>query len=142
MKTGRLPLPRTVQIKFWDAVRTTDSITAAAHAAGISHETGRRWFRHAGGVIGNAPRPVSGRYLSLEEREEIALAHAAGHTTRQIAALTGRHHTTISRELARTANPAATAPDTPNARPTTAPDAPNPRHSRSTPRCETESRPT
>jgi len=76
-------------------------VTEASRRAEISHETGRRWFGQAGGVIGNAPRPVSGRYLSFEEREEIALAHATGQTTRQIGTRLGRHHTTISRELAR-----------------------------------------
>ena len=106
MMTGRVPFPRSVRIRFWDAVRTASSVTAASQAAGISHETGRRWLRQAGGVIGNAPRPVSGRYLSFEEREEIAVAHAAGRSARQIGVGLGRDHATISRELARNTGPA------------------------------------
>ena len=43
----------------------------------------------------------SGRYLSLPEREEIALAHASGAGVRQIARLIGRHPATVSRELRR-----------------------------------------
>jgi transposase, IS30 family len=43
----------------------------------------------------------SGRYLSADERETIGLEHAAGRGVREIARLTGRHPSTISRELRR-----------------------------------------
>src|SRR5438445_1094914 len=101
MMTGRVPLPRSIQVRFWDGVRAGLSVTEASGRAGVHRDTGRRWFGQAGGVIGNAPRPVSGRPLSCEEREGIAVRHATGQTTRQIGARLGRHHTTISRELAR-----------------------------------------
>jgi IS30 family transposase len=77
------------------------SVTEAARQAGISHETGRRWFRQAGGVIGNAPRPLSGRYLGLAEREEISRGLAAGDSLRRIAGALGRDPGTVSREIAR-----------------------------------------
>lgn len=101
MKTGRLPLARSIQIRFWDGVRTGVSVTEASRRAGISHETGRRWFRQAGGVIGNAPRSLSGRYLCPSEREEISRGLAAGESLRRIAAAVGRATSTISREIAR-----------------------------------------
>jgi IS30 family transposase len=62
---------------------------------------GRGWFYQAGGVIANGPGPVSGRYLSLEEREEIALGLVAGDSIRQIAAGLGRSASTVSGEIKR-----------------------------------------
>lgn len=37
---------------------------------------GSRWFRHAGGMPPISLAPLSGRYLSFAEREEIAILHA------------------------------------------------------------------
>jgi IS30 family transposase len=48
------------------------------------------------------PAPA-GRYLSLEEREDIAILHATGHGVRAIASAIGRSPSTISRELRRNA---------------------------------------
>jgi IS30 family transposase len=48
-------------------------------------------------------RPLSGRYLSLPEREEIALLHVQGHSMREIARQLRRAASTISRELRRNA---------------------------------------
>jgi IS30 family transposase len=59
------------------------------------------WFKQAGGVESNGPRPASGRYLSVREREEIAVGLAAGDSLRSIAALLGRAPSTISREVRR-----------------------------------------
>ena len=47
--------------------------------------------------------PLSGRYLSFAEREEIAIQNARGCGVREIARLTGRSPSTISRELRRNA---------------------------------------
>jgi len=47
--------------------------------------------------------PISGRYLSFEEREEIALLRAQGMGVREIARRLGRAPSTISRELRRNA---------------------------------------
>ena len=47
--------------------------------------------------------PLSGRYLSFAEREEIALLRAQGAGVRQIAREFGRAPSTISRELRRNA---------------------------------------
>ena len=101
MKTGRIPRARSVQVRFWDGVRDGLSVTGASRHAGISHETGRRWFRQCGGVIGNAPRPLTSRYLCLSEREEISRGLAAGCSLRVIADTVGRDKSTISREIAR-----------------------------------------
>jgi IS30 family transposase len=49
------------------------------------------------------PGPLSGRYLSFADREEIALLHARGCGGREIARRLGRAPSTISRELRRNA---------------------------------------
>jgi IS30 family transposase len=48
--------------------------------------------------------PLSGRYLSFPEREEIAVLHAQQHGVREIARRVGRSPSTISRELRRNAS--------------------------------------
>jgi IS30 family transposase len=49
-------------------------------------------------------KPLSGRYLSFAEREEIALMRAQGHPMQQVARRLGRAASTISRELRRNAS--------------------------------------
>jgi IS30 family transposase len=62
-----------------------------------------RWFALAGGVKSNGPGPVSGRYLSLADREEIAIGLARGESYRVIGARLDppRPACTISREVRR-----------------------------------------
>ena len=50
-----------------------------------------------------SPGPLSGRYLSFGEREEVAILHAQDHSVRGIARQLGRSPSTISRELRRNA---------------------------------------
>ena len=76
----------------------------AAGVAGVSCAVGWRWFRQAGGMPPICLAPVSGRYLSFAEREEIAIAHAQGAGVRAIARRLGRSPSTISRELRRNAS--------------------------------------
>jgi IS30 family transposase len=75
----------------------------AAVSVGVSAPVGSRWFRHAGGMAPLSLAPVSGRYLSFAEREEIAVLRAAGHGVRRIAAALHRAPSTVSRELRRNA---------------------------------------
>ena len=75
--------------------------------AGVSPVVGTRWFREAGGMppstLGRSSKPPSGRYLSLAEREKIALWRAQGGGVREIARRLGRAASTVSRELRRNA---------------------------------------
>ena len=64
---------------------------------------GVRWFRKGGGMPPLTLAPVSGRYLSFCEREEIAVLLAGGCGVREIARQLGRAASTISRELQRNA---------------------------------------
>jgi IS30 family transposase len=54
-------------------------------------------------MFGRSAKPLSGRYLSFAEREEIALLRAQGDTIQEVARHLGRAASTISRELRRNA---------------------------------------
>jgi transposase, IS30 family len=100
-RRGRLPVPRAARVVFWDGVRAGLGLQEAGAAAGVVR-AGEDWFRAAGGVKGNGPAgAVSGRFLSLAEREEIAVGLAAGLSMRRIAVGLGRPVSTVSREVAR-----------------------------------------
>ena len=99
MGVAGLPLGRVVRVRFWELVAAGHPVRPACGLVGVSHETGRRWFAQAGGVIGNAPRPLGDRYLSLAEREEISRGLTGELSFREIARRLGRAPSTISREV-------------------------------------------
>jgi IS30 family transposase len=94
------------------------SVDAAAREVGVSRTAGRNWAKgyrkyRAGQVVGFVPaldrlevREISVRFLSQDERIEVADLHRAGVSVRQIARRLGRAPSTISRELRRNASPA------------------------------------
>ena len=86
---------------FWAAMARGEFITGAAAEAGTYRAKGRRWLNESGGVRPRRGRDLKGRCLTFAEREEIAMAHAAGHGVRQIAHSLGRSPSTICRELQR-----------------------------------------
>ncbi|WP_406077293.1 IS30 family transposase [Micromonospora sp. NBC_00858] len=94
---------RDVQRQFWRRIAEGLSSEEAALACGVSQPVGGRWFRHGGGMPPLCLKPPSGRYLSIAEREEIALLKAQDKGVREIARLIGRDASTISRELRRNA---------------------------------------
>lgn len=71
--------------------------------ANVSPPVGGRWFREGGGMSTVSAAPLSGRYLSFAEREEIAILYAQGCGVRDMAGRLGRSPSTISRELRRNA---------------------------------------
>lgn len=109
--TGRSPmkspgapaLRREVEREFWRGIGKGLLTGQAAIAVGVSEAAGSRWFREGGGMPTVDIGPLSGRYLSFCEREEIALARARGAGVRAIARQLGRAPSTISRELRRNA---------------------------------------
>jgi transposase, IS30 family len=101
MKYGRPAVPRAVQAQFWEGIRSGLGTEEAGRAAGVGQVVAFRWFGQAGGVKSNGPRPAGGRYLSVAEREEIAVGLAAGQSIRVIAARLGRSPSTVSREIGR-----------------------------------------
>ncbi len=101
VKNGRPAAPRALQAQFWEGIRSGMGIVEAGRAAGAGREIAFRWFKKAGGVKSNGPRPAGGRYLAAREREEIAVGLAAGEPVRAIAARLGRAPSTVSREIRR-----------------------------------------
>ena len=92
------------RVRFWEAIARGASSEDAAAAAGVSQPVGSRWFRHSGGMPPITLAPLSGRYLSFAEREEIAILRAQRLGVREIARRVGRSPSTISRELRRNAS--------------------------------------
>jgi len=87
--------------QFWQVVSDGGFITEAVAVIDTSRRTGRRVLVEAGGVRPRRGRGLMGRCLTFAEREEIALARAAGESMRSIAGRLGRSASTISRELRR-----------------------------------------
>ncbi len=101
---GRPPVASRVdRAVFWLAVGDGMTTVEAAKLTGVSEAVGVRWFRDGGGMPTVSLAPLSGRYLSFAEREEIALLSAQGAGVREIARRVGRSPSTISRELRRNA---------------------------------------
>ena len=86
---------------FWRLIAEGVSTEAAADAIGVARSIGKRWFVEAGGMSPIALAEPAGRYLSLAEREEIALGLAKDLSYREIGRLIGRPASTVSREVAR-----------------------------------------
>src|ERR1700674_2059266 len=83
---GRPPVARREdRQRFWAAIAKGLTTEDAGVAAGISPVVGTRWFRQSGGMSSISQAPLSARYLSFIEREEIALLRASGSGVRSIA---------------------------------------------------------
>jgi len=93
--------------RFWAFIAEGLSSEDAAMKVEVSQPVGSRWFRVSGGLapshLARSSKPLSERYLSFAEREEIALLRAQGAGVREVARRLGRAASTISRELRRNA---------------------------------------
>jgi hypothetical protein len=105
---GRVPLPspsrppvagREERGRFWAEIAAGLSSEDAAAAANVPQAIGARWFRSADGMppamFGPSAKPLSGRYLSFAEREEVALLRAQGRSMQEVARRIGRAASTI-----------------------------------------------
>lgn len=111
---GRRPQSAKRQRFLWLIARGW-SVYGARREVGVSRTTGANWSRgykvyKDGEVVGRVPAldplmlaPLSVRFLSQDERLEIADLRRAGHPIRRIAATVGRSPSTVSRELRRNA---------------------------------------
>jgi hypothetical protein len=75
---GKPSLRREVERLFWREIARGLTSEDAAIAVGASQAAGSRWFRERGGMPTFMLAPLAGRYLSFEEREEIAVLKAQG----------------------------------------------------------------
>jgi IS30 family transposase len=92
---------RSVQRQFWRLIAEGVQTDAACERLDLGTSTGRRWFSDAGGMTPLSLLEPTGRFLTLFEREEIALGLASGQGVRAIARCLGRSPSTVSREVAR-----------------------------------------
>jgi len=86
---------------FWGLMAKGSTLIAACDAVGVNRRTGRRWRQATGGQVPRKKPEPSGRYLSLDERLQIADLQLAGAGVRDIAGQIGRSPGTVSRELSR-----------------------------------------
>ena len=63
---------REVEREFWREVAKGLLPEDAAAVVGVSPAAGTRWFRQGGGMPAIELSPLTGRYLSFAEREELA----------------------------------------------------------------------
>jgi IS30 family transposase len=92
-----------VRRQLWRLIGEGVPTETAAGIVGVSCGHAFAMFSQAGGMPPLDLHELSGRYLSPDERETIALERAAGAGVREIARLLGRQPSTISRELRRNA---------------------------------------
>ncbi len=92
------------RVRFWKAIARGVTTEEAAAEARVSPSVGARWFRQAGGMPSLSLLPISVRYLTFAEREEVAILHAQQRGVREIGRRLGRSPSTISRELRRNAS--------------------------------------
>jgi IS30 family transposase len=100
---GKPSLRRDAEREFWRQIAMGHTSEDAAVAVGASEAAGTRWFRQRGGMPTFLLVPLTGRYLSFLEREQIALLSEQGVGVRETARRLGRGPSTISRELRRNA---------------------------------------
>jgi IS30 family transposase len=98
---GTVHVPKEVHRRFWRLIAAGWSTDRASRETGVDRTTGLRWFAEAGGMPPMDLAEPSGRRLTFSEREEIALARAAGLGVRAIARQLGRAASTVSREIRR-----------------------------------------
>src|SRR5438874_643897 len=108
LSPGRPPVAgRDERRRFWAAIAAGMASEVAAIGAGVPQAVGTRWFRKAGGMppamFARSAKPLSGRYRTFAEREEIALLRVQDTTMQEVARQLGRAASTISRELRRNA---------------------------------------
>jgi IS30 family transposase len=100
MQPGRLGCPRQLKREFWRLIASGMQSDAASRAVGLTRTTGIRWFGEAGGMPPIDLAEPSRRFLSISDREEIAVLR--GHVSaREIARRLNRAPSTIVRELQR-----------------------------------------
>ena len=89
--------------EYWALILTGVGTVEACRMVGIGRKTGYRWRAELGGLAParRAEAQPSKRYLSLLERERIAVLRRQGLSMRTIAIRLGRAPSTISRELRR-----------------------------------------
>lgn len=93
-----------VKRRYFEFIRQGLSGSAASQEVGVSLSCGSLWFIDAGSVK-FIDTPISGRYLTQDDRIEIADGLAAGESVKVIAARIGKSFQSVYREIARNKKP-------------------------------------
>src|SRR6476646_4371824 len=92
--------PVAVKRRYFELIRQGLSGSTAAGRVGVSLSCGSLWFIDAGRVS-FVETPISPRYLSQDDRIEIADGLARGEPVKQIAVRIGKSYQSVYREIAR-----------------------------------------
>jgi IS30 family transposase len=94
-------MPATVKRRYFELIRQNLSGAEAARRVGVSVSCGSLWFIDAGSVSIIETTPNSSRYLSQDDRIEIADGLAAGESVKTVATRIGKSFQSVYREIAR-----------------------------------------
>src|SRR5690349_6810678 len=97
-------MPVEVKRRFFELTRQGLSSQAASLLVGVSPSCGSLWFIDAGRVQ-FIEAPISARYLSQDDRIELAGGLDRGEPVKQIAARIGKSYQSVYREIARNRKP-------------------------------------
>jgi IS30 family transposase len=97
-------MPATVKRRYFELIRAGLSGSQAAQVVGVSLSCGSLWFIDAGRVS-YLETPISPRYLSQDDRIEIADGLARGEPVKAIAFRIGKSYQSVYREIARNRKP-------------------------------------
>src|SRR5260370_39681557 len=97
-------MPPEVKRRYFELIRLGLSGSEAAQRVGASLSCGSLWFIDAGQVA-FIDAPISPRFLSQDDRIEIADGLARGEPVKVVAARIGKSFQTVYREIARNSKP-------------------------------------
>src|SRR4051812_2975837 len=97
-------MPAAVKRRYFQLIRTGMSGAAAAERVGVSLSCGSLWFIDAGRVT-FVEEPISPRFLSQDDRIEIADGLLRGEAVKAIAARIGKSYQSVYREIKRNRKP-------------------------------------
>jgi IS30 family transposase len=101
---GNNRMPAEVKRRYFELIRSGLSGSEASQRVGVSLSCGSVWFIDAGRVA-FVDAPVNPRFLSQDDRIEIAGGLACGEPVKAIAARIGKSYQTVYREIARNSKP-------------------------------------
>ncbi len=96
--------PAASKRRYFELIRGGSSGAAASEQVGVSLSCGSLWFIDAGSVT-FIDKPISSRYLTQDDRIEIADGLAVGEPVKSIAVRIGKSYQTVYREIARNRKP-------------------------------------
>jgi IS30 family transposase len=101
---GNNRMPAEVKRRYFELIRSGLSGSEASQRVGVSLSCGSVWFIDAGRVA-FVDAPISSRFLSQDDRIEIADGLVRGEPVKVIAARIGKSYQTLYREIARNSKP-------------------------------------